>query len=178
MRARMSFLAAALLLSACTEGSTPFVPLPGPEAPAPEPITPTDVLGDVPGDANPTPPPAEEVEPEPPPAPPPVTASAVVVGLEEGARGLSSVSHVDVAVTMGGRKGKRTVNVEFIPPSGHPYERRSTEVTLSPGSPRTLRFALQVAGTTVATTGMSGAWQAHFFLDGEPLTSVAFTLEP
>ncbi|MCP3142184.1 hypothetical protein [Pyxidicoccus xibeiensis] len=176
MGARRSFLMAALLLSACTEGGSAFTPRVEPEAPAP--VSPTDVLGGVPGAATATPPPAAGVEPEPPPAPPPVTARAAVVGLEEGARGLSSVSHVDVDVTMEGLRGKRSVSVEFIPPSGHPYERRATAVELRPDVPRTLRFALPVAGTTVATSGMSGTWQAHFFLDGEPMTSVAFTLEP
>jgi hypothetical protein len=107
-----------------------------------------------------------------------VTARADLRGLEEGARGLSSVSHVDVEVTLAGARGNRTVSVEFIPPSGHPYERRSTPVDLRLDTPRTLRFTFPVAGTTVATSGMSGTWQALFFLDGEPLTTAAFTLEP
>ncbi len=171
MRARKAFLAAALLLAACTEGVAPVAPgryVEPPETPAVEPVAPTDVLADAP----------EDVSPTPPPAPVTATAQAAVVGLEAETRGLSSVSHVDVDVTLEGRPGKRTVSVEFIPPSGHPYERRSTPVELSPGAPRTLRFALPVAGTTVATSGMSGTWQAHFFLDGEPLTTAAFTLEP
>jgi hypothetical protein len=101
-----------------------------------------------------------------------------VVGLEEGARGLASVSQVDVDLTVGGVRGRGTVEVEFISPAGHPYERRSQGVEASPLEQRTLRFSLPVAGTTVATSGMSGTWQVRFFLDGAPLTTAAFTLEP
>lgn len=171
MRARKAFLAAALLLAACNESVAPHAPgryVEPPEPPVVEPVSPTEVL-DAPG---------ETARPPPAPVPMSVTARADLRGLEEGARGLSSVSHVDVEVTLGGARGNRTVSVEFIPPSGHPYERRSTPVDLRLDTPRTLRFTFPVAGTTVATSGMSGTWQALFFLDGEPLTTAAFTLEP
>ncbi|WP_171818849.1 hypothetical protein [Pyxidicoccus fallax] len=168
MRARMALLAAALLLSACKEGKAPEseVPVDGPST---DPVSPTDILGDAHG----TPRPEELVA-----APAPVTGSAVVVGLEAGARGLASVAQVDVDLTVSGVRGRGTVEVEFVPPSGLPYERRSTVVEAEPAMSRTLRFSLPVAGTTVATSGMSGTWQARFFLDGAPLTTAAFTLEP
>lgn len=177
MRARKAFLAAALLLAACTEGVAPVAPgryVEPPETPAVEPVAPTDVLGGAHGTARPPPAPAPQAEPEPPP----LSGSAVVVGLDEGTWGLSSVSQVDVDLTVGGVRGKGTVEVEFVPPSGHPYERRSRVVEAPPGEQRTLRFSLPVAGTAVATTGMSGTWQVRFFLDGAPLTTAAFTLEP
>jgi hypothetical protein len=110
------------------------------------------------------------------PPPIPVTGRAAVVGLEE--RGLSSVSQVDVDLTVGGVRGKGTVEAEFVSPAGHPYERRTSVVEAAPDVQRTVRFSLPVSGTTVATTGMSGTWQVRFFLDGEPLTTAAFTLEP
>jgi len=171
MQARKAFLAAALLLAACNEGVAPHAPgryVEPPETPVVEPVAPTDVLDT----------PVEMARPPPAPVPMRVRARADLQGLEEGARGLSSVSEVDVTVTLEGVRGNRTVSVEFISPSGHPYERRATPVELRLDEPRTLRFAFPVAGTTVATSGMSGTWQAHFFLDGEPLTTAAFTLEP
>ncbi|MBZ4422075.1 hypothetical protein [Myxococcus sp. RHSTA-1-4] len=160
MRARMAFLAAAVLLSACTEGKAPLAPVPV-DDPSTDPGSPT---------------PEEAVVVVQPPAP--VTGSAVVVGLEEGARGLASVSQVDVDLTVRGVRGRGTVEVEFVPPSGLPYERRSSVVEARPDESRTVRFSLPVAGTTVTTSGMSGTWQARFFLDGAPLTTAAFTLEP
>jgi hypothetical protein len=147
-------------------------------------VSPTDVLGDTAGTPRSTPPPPEDaVQPEPEPVvvvppPAPVTGSAVVVGLEEGSRGLASVSQVDVDLTVSGVRERGTVEVEFVPPSGLPYERRSTVVEARPDVTRTLRFSLPVAGTTVATSGMSGRWQVRFFLDGAPLTTAAFTLDP
>lgn len=176
MRARTAFLAAALCLSACTEGVSPLAPVDrGNTGEQPtEPLPATDVLGNGPETARP--PPAAEVEPAPVVIP--VTGSAAVIGLQDGARGLSSVSQVDVDLTVGGVRGKGTVDVEFVSPAGHPYERRSSVVEAPPDVTRTVRFSLPVAGTTVATTGMSGTWQVRFFLDGQPLTTAAFTLDP
>ncbi|MCY1023143.1 hypothetical protein [Pyxidicoccus sp. MSG2] len=176
MRARTAFLAAALCLSACTEGVSPLalVGRGDTEEQPPGSLPATDVLADGPESARQPPP--QEIEPAP--AVIPVTGSAAVVGLEEGSRGLSSVPQVDVDLTVNGVRGRGTVEVEFVSPAGHPYERRSSVVEAQPDVARTVRFSLPVAGTTVATTGMSGTWQVRFFLDGEPLTSAAFTLEP
>ena len=175
MRARTAFLAAALLLSACTEGVSPLAPVSrGNTDEQPTELPATDVLGD--GAESARQPPAAEVAPAPMPIP--VTGSAVVRGLEAGLRGLSSVPQVDVDLTLNGVRGRGTVEVEFVSPAGHPYERRSSVIVAKPEVPRTVRFSLPVAGTTVATSGMSGTWQVRFFLDGLPLTTAAFTLEP
>jgi hypothetical protein len=175
MRLRKAFLPAVLVLAGCTEGAAPLAPgryVAPQETPAVEPVSPTDVLGEPGGTARPPPAPVPE-EPEPP-----LSGSAAVGGLEEGRRGLSSVSQVDVDLTVEGVRGKGTVEVEFISPAGHPYERRSTVVEAPPRERRTLRFSLPVAATAIATTGMSGTWKVRFFLDGTPLTTAAFTLEP
>ncbi|NTX06732.1 hypothetical protein HUA74_18120 [Myxococcus sp. CA051A] len=180
MRARIAAgcSAAALLLTACTEsGISPRVfdwtdaPAEG-TPPAVEPVAPTDVLGEESEAARP--PTAEAAEGEPMPTP--VSGHAEVVGLD--AHGLSDVSQVDVDLTVSGVRGKGRVEVEFVSPSGHPYERRTSVVEAKPDVTRTVRFSLPVAGTTVATSGMSGTWQVRFFLDGAPLTTAAFTLEP
>jgi hypothetical protein len=143
------------------------VPLP------PEPLPGTEVLGT--GPVGTQRPPPEEVAPAPLVIP--VTGSATVLGSESGPQSLS-VPQVDVDLTVGGVRGKGTVEVEFVSPAGLPYERRSSVVEAPPDMPRTVRFSLPVAGTSVATTGMSGTWQVRFFLDGESLTTAAFTLEP
>ncbi|MFP2956573.1 hypothetical protein ACLEPN_01760 [Myxococcus sp. 1LA] len=177
MRTRGVFLATAMLLTACTEGMAPYAPAP----PAQDSLPPTEVLPPREGSgATPPPAPVEEPEPEPEVPPPAVgpRGSASVIGLGAGERGLLSVEQVDVDVTVSGVRGRHQVSVEFVPPSGLPYERRSAEVDARVDEARTVRFSLAVAGTAVATSGMSGTWQARFFLDGAPLTAASFTLDP
>ncbi|WP_205522818.1 hypothetical protein [Myxococcus eversor] len=179
MRARIAGVsAAALLLTACTEGGISprvfdWTDSPGGGTPVVEPVSPTDVLGEESEAARP---PAPEAVAEGEPMPAPVSGRAEVVGLD--AHGLSDVSQVDVDLTVSGVNGKGRVEVEFVSPTGHPYERRTSVVEAKPEMTRTVRFSLPVAGTTVATSGMSGTWQVRFFLDGAPLTTAAFTLEP
>ncbi|QDE90604.1 hypothetical protein BHS06_17455 [Myxococcus xanthus] len=175
MRTRLAFLAAAVMLASCTDGVAPYAPVHAP--PAQEPVVPTDVLPPREG-SEARPPPAPVEEPEVPPSPVVPQGSATVIGLGEGSRGLLSVAQVDVDLTVSGVRGRHTVSVEFVPPSGLPYERRSAEVDSRVDESRTVRFSLPVAGTAVATSGMSGTWQARFFLDGAPLTAASFTLDP
>ncbi|WIG97286.1 hypothetical protein [Myxococcus sp. SDU36] len=175
MRTRLALLAAAVMLASCTEGVAPRAPVHAP--PALEPVAPTDVLPPREGsEARPPPAPVEEPEVPPPAAVP--RGSATVMDLGEGGRGALSVEQVNVDLTVSGVRGRHTVSVEFVPPSGLPYERRSAEVDSRVDESRTVRFSLPVAGTAVATSGMSGTWQARFFLDGAPLTAASFTLDP
>ena len=46
-----------------------------------------------------------------------------------------------------------------------------------PTEERELVFSLPVAGTNIPIHGLSGTWEARFFVDGAPLTAVTFTLE-
>jgi len=167
MRVRLSLLTASVLLASCSEGVAPYAPVRAPPGQGTEPVTPTDVL-----------PPHEDSVATPPPAPVVPQGSAAFIGLEEGNRGLLSMAQVDVDLTVSGVRGRRQVSVEFVPPSGLPYERRATQVDVRADESRTVRFSLPVAGTAVATAGMSGTWEARFFLDGEPLTAASFTLAP
>lgn len=169
MRARIAGLSAALLLSACTEGTHPPKGSDDPGVVAP--VDPTDVLGE--GTEVARPPSSEDEVAVEVPTP---MGQAEVVGL--ASRGLSDVSQVDVDLRVSGISGKRTVEVEFVSPEGHPYQRRSSVVVAKPDVTRTLRFSMPVAGTTVATSLMSGTWSVRFFLDGAPLTTASFTLEP
>ncbi|MCE9671113.1 hypothetical protein LY474_25205 [Myxococcus stipitatus] len=175
MRARVAGFAVALLLGACREQGA--APRPGgwTEPPGETPAAPTDVLEE--SDSTRPPPPEVPAEGEPAPVVP-LSGSAQVVGLEPGSSGVSSVDQVDVDLTVRGLRGKGTLEVEFIAPSGHPYERRSSVLQSSPDAVKTVRLSMPVAGTTVATSAMSGTWQVRFFLDGAPLTTASFTLEP
>ena len=167
MRVRLAFLTAAVLLASCAEqGVAPYAPVRTPPAQDADPLAPTDVL----------PPPVDMGERPPPPVIP--QGEAAFIGLDESRRGALSMEQVDVDLTVSGVRGRRKVSVEFVPPSGLPYERRTTEVDALVDESRTLRFSLPVAGTAVATSSMSGTWEARFFLDGEPLTAASFTLDP
>lgn len=152
----------ALWLSACTEGVSPQAPVKPPEAqvePSPEPVEP-------------------QVQPTPPPSREPVVASTQLVPAPGGNRSVATLSAVDLDLTVRGVNGAGQVDVEFIAPGEMPYERRTVAVQAPPTETRTLRFSLPVAGTPIASLGMSGAWEARFFLDGEPVASATFTLDP
>ena len=143
----------ALWLSACTEGVPPQAPVKPPEAVEPQ--------------VQPTPPERE-----------PVVASTQLVPAPGGNRSVATLGAVDLDLTVKGVNGVGQVDVEFLAPGELPYERRTVSVQAPPTETRTLRFSLPVAGTPISSLGMSGAWEARFFLDGEPLASATFTLEP
>jgi hypothetical protein len=145
----------ALWLCACTEGVPPQAPVKPPEA-------------QVQPDPTPTPPPARV----------PVEASMQLVPAPGGSRSVATLGAVDLDLTVKGVNGAGQVDVEFIAPGEMPYEKRSVAVQAPPTEARTLRFSLPVAGTPISSLGMSGAWEARFFLDGEPLASATFTLDP
>ncbi|MCP3099373.1 hypothetical protein LZ198_10880 [Myxococcus sp. K15C18031901] len=177
MRARISGFAAVLLLGACTEQGV--APRPGGWTDTPVetpvgPVAPTDPVDE----SESAQPPAAEIPVEgEPPAVVPLSGSAEVAAQGTGS-GVSDVEQVDVDLTVRGVHDKGTVEVEFISPAGHPYERRSAVIqAVAPDVAKTVRFSLPVAGTTVATSAMSGTWQVRFFFDGAPLTTASFTLE-
>lgn len=152
----------ALWLSACTEGVPPQAPVKPPVQqvePPPDPVEPQ---------AEPTPPPERE----------PVVASTQLVPAPGGNRSVATLSAVDLDLTVKGVNGTGQVDVEFLAPGELPYEKRTVSVQASPTETRTLRFSLPVAGTPISSLGMSGAWEARFFLDGEPVASATFTLDP
>lgn len=125
--------------------------------------------------------PVEQVSPPPAPVLPqpraPVEASIRLVDAEN-ARSVSATRSVELELILKGVNGVGQVDVEFIAPGAMPYEKRSTTVRARPDETRTLRFSLPIAGTTIASSGMSGEWEARFFVDGVPVASAAFTLDP
>ncbi|MBZ4374011.1 hypothetical protein [Corallococcus sp. AS-1-6] len=191
MRALVTVLAGAMVLSACSEGVSPLPPpaamKPGQGGGSVTPVDPADVLaggGSVarpppPAPSGEQPPPDEGGEEVPPPvALPPPTGSAEVVGAGAEPTPLSEVQQVDVDFVVSGVRNKGVVDVEFIAPGGRPYEKRSATVEAPPEETRTLRYSLPVAGTPVSMSRMTGTWQVRFFLDGVQLASTSFTLEP
>jgi hypothetical protein len=138
------------------------------QGPAPSgPLVPADVTpGNVPS------------EPKLPPPLPPLVASTRLAYVPAEARGLNAVNAVNVDLVVSGVNGQGQVDAEFIAPGQLPYERRSVQVSALPAETRTVSFSLPVAGTNVASTGLAGAWEARFFVNGEPVASAAFTLEP
>ncbi|WP_375745106.1 hypothetical protein NR800_10085 [Corallococcus interemptor] len=191
MRALVTVLAGAMVLSACSEGVSPLPPpsamKPGQGSGSVTPVDPADVLaggGSVarpppPAPSGEQPPPDEDGEEVPPPvALPPPTGSAEVVGAGAEPTPLSEVQQVDVDFVVSGVRNKGVVDVEFIAPGGRPYEKRSATVEAPPEETRTLRYSLPVAGTPVSMSRMTGTWQVRFFLDGVQLVSTSFTLEP
>ncbi|XXF81368.1 hypothetical protein P2318_16885 [Myxococcaceae bacterium GXIMD 01537] len=171
MRRVLMLVTAALSLAACEEGVVPAAP-PGHKAPvvAP-PSTPLESA-----DVSPESEPAEEPRPAPPLPPPAASTSLSLVS--DGSRSVSAVNAVVLDLSVSGVRGQGSVDVEFIAPGDLPYEKQSRAVRAPPGETQTLRFSLPVAGTHIASSRMSGAWEARFFLDGEPLASATFTLEP
>jgi hypothetical protein len=174
----------ALWLSACAEGVAPQAPVwntpeveaqqpaanePEAQQPAanePEALESAGVLGKRPP------------KPKPTPVVPPLVASSRLAFVPEGANTVGSASAVDVELTLSGVNGKGQLDVEFIAPGDMPYEKRSVTVRALPVDTTTLRFSLPVAGTLIASSAMTGEWEARFFLDGEPVASSAFTLAP
>ncbi|CAM3791577.1 hypothetical protein G4177_30270 [Corallococcus sp. ZKHCc1 1396] len=180
MRALVAVLAGAVMVSACSEGVSPRPPpavTPGQGSDSAGPLEPTDVLAGGGGEVQPPPEPVDEMEVPPVEAPPP-SGSARVVGAASVPVALSQVEQVDVDFVVQGVRGKGVVDVEFITPSGRPYEKQSQPVEAPPEESRTLRFSLPVAGTLVTSSRMTGTWQVRFFLDGVQLAATPFTLDP
>lgn len=113
----------------------------------------------------------------PTPPLPPLVGKAEVTYEPEGARGLSDVTSVEVRLRVSGIVGSASVDAELLTPGPAAYEKHTRKVEAVPTEERELVFSLPVAGTNIPIHGLSGAWEARFFVDGAPLTAVTFTLE-
>ncbi|MBJ6765575.1 hypothetical protein JGU66_32890 [Myxococcaceae bacterium JPH2] len=177
MRALIVALSGALWLTACTEAKSPQPPAVQPPTSEPKPVDPTDVLGGG-SEVTPRPPaPEEQVVPVAPPSLAPVEGRATVQ-LPTGEPGMETLDEVRIQLDILNLQGAGRVEVEFVAPGGLPYEKRARAVEAAAGGPVSVSFTLPVAGTAIASSGMSGAWGVRFFLDGAPLTTTTFTLEP
>ena len=113
----------------------------------------------------------------PTPPLPPLVGTADVTYVPEGARGLSDVTSVEVRLRVSGIVGSVSLDAEFLAPGPAAYEKRTQTVAAVPTEERELVFSLPVAGTNIPIHGLSGTWEARFFVDGAPLTAIPFTLE-
>ncbi|QRK06507.1 hypothetical protein JQX13_41500 [Archangium violaceum] len=156
-----------LWLAACDEGAPPSFP--GEEAPPSDagPVIPVEVSWNgISPSVRSTPP------------LPPRVGRAEVLYVPEGTRGLSDVTAVEVRLRVSGLVGSVSVDAEFLAPGPAAYEKHTRMVeAVVPTEARELVFSLPVAGTNIPLHGLSGRWEARFFVDGSPLTAVSFTLE-
>jgi hypothetical protein len=161
MRA-LALASVVLLLASCEEGAPPVVTGGEPGGP----VVPAEVSWN-----GITPP----VRPTPPL--PPLVGRADVTYVPEGARGLSDVTSVEVRLRVSGIVGSASVDAELLAPGPAAYEKRTRKVEAVPTEERELVFSLPIAGTNIPIHGLSGTWEARFFVDGAPLTAVTFNLE-
>ncbi len=156
-----------LWLSACDEARPPESPGGEGEPPAESgPVVPAEVSWN---GLSP------QVRPTPPL--PPLVGSADVTYVPEGARGLSEVTSVEVRLRVSGIVGSALVDAELLAPGPAAYEKHTRKVEAVPTEQRELVFSLPVAGTNIPFHGLSGSWEARFFVDGVPLTTATFTLD-
>jgi hypothetical protein len=159
----LALAAVVLGLAACDQGA-PSVTTGG--TPEEGPVVPAEVSWN-----GITPP----VRPTPPL--PPLVGKADVTYVPEGARGLSDVTSVEVRLRVSGIVGSASVDAELLAPGPAAHEKHTQKVEAVPTEERELVFSLPVAGTNIPIHGLSGTWEARFFVDGAPLTAVTFTLE-
>jgi hypothetical protein len=155
-----------LWLAACDEGRPPEPPGGEGEPPVvePGPVVPTEVSWN-------------GLSPRPTPPLPPLVGSAEVSYVPEGARGLSEVTAVEVRLRVSGIVGAASVDAEMLAPGPAAYEKHTRKVDAVPTEQRELVFSLPVAGTNIPSHGLSGSWEARFFVDGVPLTVATFILD-
>ncbi|MBU8894790.1 hypothetical protein DRW03_26980 [Corallococcus sp. H22C18031201] len=177
MRPLIVALSGALWLTACTEAKSPQPPAVQPPTSEPKPVDPTDVLDGGAEATQPPPAPEEEAVPVLPPAFAPVEGHATVQ-LPTGEPGMQGLDEVRIQLDILNLAAAGKVEVEFVAPDGLPYEKRARAVEAAAGEPVSVSFTLPVAGTAIASSGMTGVWGVRFFLDGAPLTTTSFTLEP
>jgi hypothetical protein len=154
-----------LWLAACDEARPPEPPGGGGEPPVePGPVVPVEVSWN-------------GLSPRPTPPLPPLMGSANVTYVPEGARGLSEVTAVEVRLRVSGIVGSASVDAELLAPGPAAYEKHTRKVEAVPTEQRELVFSMPVAGTNIPAHGLSGSWEARFFVDGVPLTVATFTLD-
>lgn len=155
-----------LWLAACDEGRPPEPPGGEGEPPVvePGPVEPAEVSWN-------------GLTPRPTPPLPPLVGSAEVTYVPEGARGLSEVTAVEVRLRVSGIVGSASVDAELLAPGPAAYEKHTRKVEAVPTEQRELVFSLPVAGTNIPSHGLSGSWEARFFVDGVPVTAATFTLD-
>jgi len=89
----------------------------------------------------------------------------------------SMVDAVTVSVDMIGTPATELA-VEFVSPSGTPYERRTVQATGSVDDAQHFDFVLPVAGTWIDSQAITGQWTARIFLAGAEQPAATFTIDP
>jgi hypothetical protein len=113
-----------------------------------------------------------------PPARPPLTVSSSVLYQPPGDVHISNLRFVSVAFTVTGAGASDLATVEFIAPSGSPYESRPAPFAGSGFEEQRLEFPLAVGGTVVENAQMTGTWKALLLINGQLAASPAFDINP
>jgi hypothetical protein len=112
------------------------------------------------------------------PKPPPLAVSSAVAYEPPGDVHLSNLRSVSVAFTVIGAGANDLATIEFVPPSGSPYETRPAPLTGTAFDEQRLEFSLPVGGTLVETAQMTGTWKAVLLIDGQVAAAPAFDINP
>ncbi len=112
------------------------------------------------------------------PRPPPLAVSSSVAYQPSGDIHLSTLRSVSVAFTVIGAGANDLATIEFVAPSGSPYETRPAPLTGTAFDEQRLEFSLPVGGTLVETAQMTGTWKAVLLIDGQVAAAPAFDINP
>jgi hypothetical protein len=110
------------------------------------------------------------------PVPPALSAIPDLEVFPPAASSVSAVRQIVVAFELVGAGAPSSASVEFINPSGAPYERQELSIEGSAFQTHRLEFVLPVAATAIDTSGMSGKWAARLAVDGQPVSIQTFEL--
>ncbi len=112
------------------------------------------------------------------PQPPALAVSSSVSYQPSGDIHLSTLRSVSVTFTLIGAGANDLATVEFVGPSGSPYETRPAPLTGTPFDQQQLEFSLPVGGTLVETAQMTGTWKAVLLINGQQAAAPAFDINP
>ena len=112
------------------------------------------------------------------PQPPAPAVSSSVSYQPPGDVHLSTLRSVSVTFTLIGAGANDLATVEFVSPSGTPYETRPAPLTGTASDQQQLEFSLPVGGTLVETAQMTGTWKAVLLINGQAAAAPAFDINP
>ncbi len=112
------------------------------------------------------------------PQPPALAVSSSVSYQPPGDVHLSTLRSVSVTFTLIGAGANDLATLEFVGPSGSPYETRPAPLTGTAFDPQQLEFSLPVGGTLVETAQMTGTWKALLLINGQAAAAPAFEINP
>ena len=108
----------------------------------------------------------------------PLRATAWVRFDPPGATSLDDVRSITFDIDVAGARRGAELALELVANQSLVYERRTATLWLGAEVPQRHAFELQVAGTMVRTSQLSGSWTATFVVDGQEVSALPFGLTP